>query len=268
VFDNYIAQHGPDDVRRQRLMLALLGAAVASSFVLASAAALDRLDIDRVEAPRAHVDIVDFTFVPPEPPETPDEVEVDDPREAAGGAVAERPRSDPPDESVSDLVDDPTSAARTPEPTGVPEGCPPGVPCGQGTGPLDGIPKVGPPGVGHCVGPGCCTGPQCERGRGSVKAPTPVDFSRLQCVRCPDPDIGALRRTAAARGKRAGTNRTSFCVDERGHTYDVRTKRRHGDPEVDRECRRTVDGWRFRPPKVGGRTRSTCSSVRFDIEFD
>ena len=37
---------------------------------------------------------------------------------------------------------------------------------------------------------------------------------------------------------------------------------------VDRICRDTVKQWRFRPFKVDGKARKTCSTVTFDIRFD
>ena len=85
----------------------------------------------------------------------------------------------------------------------------------------------------------------------------------------PDPQQKALSTTKAATfDGRPCANETTFCVDARGRTSDVRTASRCYDPAVDEVCRDTVSTWRFKPFIVDGEATKVCTTVRFDLKFN
>jgi TonB family protein len=105
--------------------------------------------------------------------------------------------------------------------------------------------------------------------RPSKPETTAISALRAVALRDPDPDPRKLRATRAASTGRPGQSEVSFCIDAAGRVHEVRTTRRFpGDPEVDRICRETVEGWRFRPFLAGGKPHRTCSRVSFTIEFE
>jgi TonB family protein len=92
---------------------------------------------------------------------------------------------------------------------------------------------------------------------------------KAQAIYAPDPDTNKLARTKAGTfDRRTGRSTVEFCVDTRGRVATARTIKKFGDADVDRICRETVLGWRFKPFTVDGAARKTCSSVTFDLHFD
>ena len=77
-----------------------------------------------------------------------------------------------------------------------------------------------------------------------------------------------LLRTLAGQRNQGGTSVVEFCIDTDGHVEDVRTKRSHGDREVDRVCREALSRWRFSPMAVRGKAQRTCSEMSFVIAFE
>jgi TonB family protein len=104
----------------------------------------------------------------------------------------------------------------------------------------------------------------------SEVAMKPIAVVRANTLYDPDCDAKKLAGTkSATMGKRPGTTKVSFCVDESGRVVDVKTAKAFpSDPGVDKICRETVSTWRFRPLMVGGKPQKTCSVVAFDIVFE
>jgi TonB family protein len=149
---------------------------------------------------------------------------------------------------------------------------------GAGGGELGGGPPGIPGGDARCLLPPCL-GTKPIVGRPPVPRPEPTAADPVQApikavmaasVYTPDPDQTRLSRTATGRTHRSpGRITIGFCIDGAGKTYDVRIRRGFpGDAEVDEICRATVAKWRFSPQRVGGKARSTCSAVTFDIRFE
>ena len=99
------------------------------------------------------------------------------------------------------------------------------------------------------------------------KTPTNVPWHAVKCAYCPDPNQGDLRRRASGTRK-AGSNRTHVCFDERGKVTAVRTWKSFGDKAVDAVLRDTVRKWRVRPPMRGSHPFATCTDVTFELHFD
>lgn len=97
----------------------------------------------------------------------------------------------------------------------------------------------------------------------------PIAAVRARCIYCPDPDQRKLASTSNGMfNRRNGRNQTQFCVDTKGSVSSVKTVQKFpGDPGVDGICRQTVKKWRFKPQRIAGRARETCSTVTFDLQF-
>ncbi|MEM7155024.1 MAG: hypothetical protein AAF799_19405 [Myxococcota bacterium] len=273
-FATLIDDHQELSDQRRRLMSSALMAAIVSIGVGTSMWVTEKLGINAV-APPKNVYQVTFQLNQVVPPTTPPPAPKVDPVKdtAAGGAAAQRKtvsvKPEPPEAEAPAL--EPVPARSRPKPvSGSP--LPPGVKPGLGS---IGIPG-GPPGIGTCITPPCAENPPPRRPISPIR-PEPKDLTRapIKTVMAkarysPDPDVHALARTTTGRtNRRPGRSTVSFCVDDTGHTVDVRTRRAFGgDPEVDRICRQTVSSWRFYPLKVGGRARKTCTSVTFELRFE
>lgn len=240
------------------LALALTGVGLGAAYWLQA------MQIHRVGAPEGFaVASLEWALFepppPPTPPPAPKSVVVDD---AADDQNTPARSSAPPVAKSPDTA----AAGETGERA---EG--PVVP-GDATARVPGLGAGGPPGLPPGVGTGTpcpgCSGPVGTPTPSPSAPPKPVPLSALECRVCPDPAAKALARTRTAlTTKRGGTNVTSFCVDEGGRPYKIRTKRSFGDPTVDAVALDTVRRWRFTPMRVGSKTRKVCSSVSFHIEF-
>ncbi len=264
MFDVYVHAHAPDLAARRRLTIALLGAATVLAGAMVATVSAERLSIARVAPPSVALDFVMTTAVLPltlVPPPPIDEKLIEKPRETPQDAVTDRTVPEPelkppPIEGRVDAEEGPDDDVTGPRAPGGPTGT-----------------LARPPGGPPCLIPGCKVGPARPAG---VAQPAvepgrelaPIDHVKARALAIPDPSEAALARTAAALERRAVRVAISFCVDPSGHATEVRTARSSGDAEVDRICRATVGGWRFRPANVNGRAITTCTETTFDIHFD
>jgi protein TonB len=267
-FETYLAGQATDPRARARLQIATMAALTAVSLGGVLTWTLDRLGLERVSAPTVDYAVFfEIGDVPPPPSAAPP------PRpQASAAAVDDRTEDDVEIDRHAPLEDDIDLEPVKPKGASAGERTGPGVPDGVG-------PRV--PGTTCLVPPCLGKDPIGSSFVPSVRRPIdrPVEDDRVMekigvvkenAVYSPDPDDKKLARTKAGTiDRRAGTSAVSFCVDPAGKVVDVRTKTRFpGDPEVDRICRETVAGWRFRPFTVGGQAKKTCSTVSFQIRFD
>ena len=252
-----------DPQRVQRLTAATMLAVVAVFTLLATAWTRERLQIERVTAPKPPpFELSSMALLPtqrPEPPAAPEDPTSGD--ATASPTAPTTPRAanleaGPPESGASASATGTTSATDENLPAlDQGGGCPGGV-CTAST-------RTGPPQRPVTPEP-CpdCKGPD-QAPPASRSAPRTVDFSTLDCLSCPDPDRAALRQTTA------GTVRVRFCVDARGRIEpaSLRVGPSFGDEEVDAIVRRAVQRWRFEPLRVAGQARRSCSETRFAIRF-
>lgn len=263
----------PDEVaeHRRRLMIGALAAATLSMALGLTSWTANKLGITRVAPPKNSYSVTLQVLEPPPPPAPP-------PAAPAAATTQAEDRPADSDEPVPPEPDDPPTEvvpidldarprASVPVPTGL---------HGSGKG-GSGVPGV--PGIGSSCPLPPCIGTNQMIGRPVVPQPktpaaepvqAPIKAVMATSIFSPNPDQARLSRTATGRShRRPGKTTVSFCIDGGGKTYDVRTSRRFpGDPEVDEICRSTVSKWRFSPQRVGGKARSTCSAVTFDIHFE
>ena len=258
--------------RRRRLMMATLAAATLSMALGLTSFTANKLGISRVAPPKHTYAVTLQVLEPPPPPAPPPAAPA-----AAKSDADERPAA--PDEPVPPEPDEAPSEVRKSDLDARPQArvAVPSPGDGGGGGRLGGdVPGI--PGGGRCLLPPCI-GTQQVIGRPLVPQPKTPDADPVQApikavmatsIFAPDPEKGRLARTATGRThRRPGKTTVAFCIDGGGKTYDVRTRRGFpGDPEVDEICRSTVSRWRFSPQRVGGKARSTCTSVTFDIQFE
>lgn len=276
-FATLIDDHQHISDQRRRLMSSALMAAIVSIGVGTSMWVTEKLGINAVAPPKNVYQVtlqLNQVIPPTTPPDAPEKEEEPVKDTAGGGApppqqksVASKP--EPPQSDAPALEDLPARSQTKPATRSL---VPPGLRLGPtGTG----LPGV-PPGFGTCTTPPCATNPPPTRPRSPIPT-APADLTRApiktvmaKARYAPDPDVHALARTTTGRThRRPGRSTVAFCVDDTGHTTDVRTRRAFGgDPEVDRICRQTVSSWRFHPLKVGGRARKTCTSVTFELRFE
>jgi TonB family protein len=98
----------------------------------------------------------------------------------------------------------------------------------------------------------------CPKPVPKMKTPVEVDAPRM------DPD--ALAGTTAAKEGKSGTVALSYCVDERGHTDDVKVSAPFDD-EIDAIAVETVRGWTFEPATRDGEPYYFCTDITFDLRF-
>jgi TonB family protein len=222
------------------------------------------MSILRMPGPKTRYEVAAVAIAEPpkivEPPVKPEEVA------AAGSEHDAAPTTERSSSTILETGDDrsePDIGSDTIGPPGIPGGPP-----GGGAACLGGVCGKGP--IGIPGGGGSCIGPQCKQVKMKPSALEPVPVSSLGCIACADPDVDALRRTAAGSRKSGGTNVTRFCVDSTGHVEagSVETETSHGDPAIDRVCRDAVKRWRFSPAKVSGQGRRACSEAAFRIDFE
>jgi len=98
----------------------------------------------------------------------------------------------------------------------------------------------------------------------------PLSVLRARAIYSPDPSAAALAKTKTGLGSHSpGQVKVQFCVGVRGKVSSATVVERFGsDPQVDRICRDAVKTWRFKPARVGGAAKTTCSEVTFDIHFE
>ncbi len=256
--------------RRRRLMMSGTLALTLSLGVGMLTWVGDKMGVSAVSPPKnAYAVTLQLELSPPPPPSPPPAPP--GPKDASSAVT--------PDE-VPPAVEPEAAPLESPDPrpapkTSGPSTSPPG-PSGGGGGSDKG--SIGmPPGPGCLIPP--CIGdtvtPPITISRPPVRTPpapavVPQSAVMARARFSPNPDPKRLAQTPTGRSHRTpGSSVVSFCVDERGETYDVKTKRGfRGDPEVNRICRETVARWRFTPMRVQGQARKTCSSVRFDIRFE
>ncbi len=230
----------------------------------------DKLGISAVAPPKnSYVVTLDTQITPPpnNPPPRGNGVVTD--KGAKDDEV--RPEEEVPEHVPREVV--PLDLTRAPKPVS--------------TGPSHGETGSGPAGSSKLpggAGPGCllppCIGTFAPKSivRSPIARPTPpapVDIRPLASVMAraiysPDPDPKKFALTRTGRTHRSpGRSTVSFCIGPAGRTQDVRTTRAFsGDRDVDRICREAVKKWRFSPLRVGGKARTSCSKITFDIEFE
>lgn len=257
--------------RRRRLMMGALAAATLSMALGLTSWTAERLGITRV-APPKHTYAVTLQVLEPPPPPSPPPAVAAAAKADTNDRPAETDEPVPPEQEevpteVVKIDLDARPQARVPVPSGIAGG--------GGAGGITGIP--GGNGARCPLPP--CIGTQQVPLRPSIPLPKPpapeavqepIERVMASSVFTPNPDQSRLSRTPTGLShRRPGKTTVAFCIDGSGKTYDVRVKRRFpGDDEVDEICRATVAKWRFSPQRVGGKARSTCSSVTFDIRFE
>lgn len=262
MFDVYMNAHAIDPGTRRRFVGASMLALAASMLAIGSYVGGQRFAIHRVEPPHVDLDVLLASIVsspplavePPPPPEGPkDEPAKDD----AASPSDER-------DDVEDVLEPPRPKKGGDARRVVGEG-------GDGTG--DG-PKSALFGGGMpCPIPGTCTtniGTLSRHNTDTTKATpvVPLSHVRERLRFSPDPSRADLLRTPAGQRGEGGTSVVSFCVDTDGRVDDVRTKRSHGDREIDRICREALSRWRFSAMQVRGKAHRTCSEMSFAIAFE
>lgn len=103
---------------------------------------------------------------------------------------------------------------------------------------------------------------------GLEPAPPPLPYYPAQAIYTPLPSSRLLRTTPSVRFRtpQRFEARVSYCVDERGATTDIKTRKR-SDPWLDRVLRDTIRKWRYKPAKIGGRPIRSCMRLRIFIWF-
>ncbi|TPV97310.1 MAG: hypothetical protein B7733_00235 [Myxococcales bacterium FL481] len=173
------------------------------------------------------------------------------------------------------LTSDLTAADVEPAPPGSEPGratVPLGVPGGKRGGVLGGVSGgvVGGTIGGELGAPRPPASPakrQVRRARSRLIRPLKEVMAQARWA--PNPPEEELKWTRTGLGsQRPGVSRTAFCINKRGRTEAVRTVTAFpGDPGVDAICRQTVQRWRFKPFRVGGRRMRVCTTVSFRIRF-
>lgn len=262
--------------RRRRLTSSALMAAALCMGAGTLAWVGDKMGIAAVTPPKNAYGILSFEIsTPPPPPPPPKGV-----RSAAAddSAQAREPQSqarpEPPAEPTLETIAAPTR----PKPRVPPSGSsseseagskgPRGVPWGaEGGDPRSRC--LVPPCLGKTVDLGKPPPIPTRKPEASPEK-APIEAVMATAIYTPDPDPARLARTPTGlTSRRSGRTTVEFCIGGDGRTRGVRTRSRFsGDPEVDRICRQTVSKWRFRPSRVAGKARTTCSTVVFDIRFD
>lgn len=269
MFDVYMEGQSVDPRTRMRMMMALVASLAVTTVAGSMSFAAGKLSIGTVGPPSfGAVELSIHTMAPmvrTDPPPRPKAPAT----KAAASAVAARTtpnprRGEPKAESNDGAPTEQVSKNRA----------------GFGSGSDEG--EVGIPGPESrgCVGVGCVpnapigTRPLSrvpnKTGSGPQKAREALSVLKARGIYTPDPQAAALAKTKTGLGtRRPGMVKVSFCVGPSGKVSSAKIARKFsGDPEVDRICRAAVQKWRFKPARVGGKARTTCSDVTFRIEFD
>ncbi len=264
MFEHYLRYQSVDP-RRQRMMG--IAAAVSGTLTLTLvtfAWAANKMDVTRVDAPSSELLVFQLTREdPPPPPPPPPSGGVQKPveEETREAKSEELPPDEPPEEDLTPREAPSRVPAVTPRGAGPRQGIP-GLPAGPG--------GLGIPGgrIGMPIGDPIAR-PTSERREVDASPLRPIEAVMAQAVFKPDPDKRRLSATKAAIfDKRPCTNQTSFCIDASGKVVELRTKKSCYDPQVDAIVRETLAKWRFRPFVVGGKAQRTCTTARFDFQFE
>ena len=272
MFEMYMEGHSVDPRLRARMMMALVASLAVTTAAGMGSWAAGRLSIGRVGPPQG-TDIMQLTLLTDVPAE-----QIEPPK-----------RSDPPPDEDTPSV----AAARTTtrpargKPAALDDGPPTEDPGKRKTvGVSDGDPRgeTGIPGPSNqlgCLGAGCV--PDAPLGKSPVigvppkpkpkvddTERAPLSVLKARSLYTPDPTVAALAKTKTGLGSRSpGRVKVEFCVGTNGRVSRAKVTQRFGsDPEVDRICKAAVQKWRFRPARVDGKARTTCSDVTFDIRFE
>ena len=99
-------------------------------------------------------------------------------------------------------------------------------------------------------------------------APAPLRYSPAQAVYTPLPHRRLLHTVPSVRFRtpRFYTAKVSYCIDERGKTTEIRTRKR-SEPMLDKILRDTIRKWRYKPAIVGGRAFKSCMRLRVHVWF-
>ena len=85
----------------------------------------------------------------------------------------------------------------------------------------------------------------------------------------PDPDRRKLAATSAAKAKKRVSARVNYCIDRTGKTYDIEVAEGTTAPDDLLEVlKKTVEGWRYKPPKALGGGTSVCTYMVFNLNFN
>lgn len=272
MFEVYMEGHGVDPQQRTRMIMALMAALAVTVSAGSASWAAGRLSIGTVGAPRGQ-DVLQLSMAPDlpqtrhDPPPPPEKKASDETAVVARGKTTTQPRR----KAASDEVPTEVPTEVTPRTRGV---------ASEGTEDGDsGL--VSLRNQAGCLGVGCVPdGPVIKdpiirrQGRGkppaAAKAREALSVMKARSVYTPDPAQAALAKTKTGLGSRgSGVVKVDFCVGPNGKVISSRvTKRFGGDAEVDQVCKAAVNKWRFKPALVGGKARTTCSEVTFNIQFD
>lgn len=264
MFDVYMNAHAIDPSTRRRFVGASMLALVASTLAIGSYVGGQRFAIQRVDPPHVDLDVLLASIVPSPPlavePPPPPDVEKDEPVDegAAAKPIVDR-------DADEDVLEPPRPKQGREGPRVVDDGG-----GGNGEGPKK--PWLGGGGV-PCPIPGTCTtnvGTLSRHNTDTTRTTpvVPISHVRERLRFSPDPSRADLLRTNAGQRGEGGTSIVSFCIDTDGRVSDVRTKRSHGDREVDRICREALSRWRFSAMQVRGKAHRTCSEMSFTIAFE
>lgn len=266
MFDLYMQEQQFDPRVRARLIVSLLAATAVTTGAMALMWTAQQFSIGQVRAPSSRAEVMlTLSTDPPPPPAPPPRHEgaAADTNDSAPSSAPKAKRAEPElDELPTDDFAPATGKAKPQGETGVPDGGGGGTPGLKGGG--------GTP----CLGPMCGPTPTPIGLPTTPRAPAivrkPLSSLRAHSIFTPDPDRKALAKTTTGMtSRRSGKVSVGFCIEASGKVTSTSLKRKFGgDPSVDKLCLAAVKRWRFRPAKVAGQARRTCSEVTFDLRFD
>lgn len=266
MFDVYMQEQQFDPRVRARLIVSLLAATAITTGAMATMWTAQQFSIGQVRAPSARAEVMLTLSTDPPPPPAPPPRHEGVATDADDSAPSSAPKAKSTEPKADDIpTDDFAPATGTPKTDGG-DG-------GTGTG------RTGVP--GRLNGGGTpCLGPMCGETTTPIGVPTqprtpatvrkPLSSLKAHSIFTPDPDRKALAMTTTGKTtRRSGKVTVGFCIEPSGKVASTSLKRKFGgDPTVDKLCLGAVKRWRFRPAKVGGQARRTCSEVTFDLRFD
>ena len=272
MFEVYMEGHSVDPRMRARMMMALVASLAVTTAAGSLSWAAGRLSIGTVGPPQGSemLELTLLTDMPPQqakPPERPEESKPDTESSVAAAKMTTRPRrGETPSDDDGPPTEEPGKHRSVGDPTGSDDGKPgiTGIRNQQG-----------------CLGVGCVPNgpiiadppiPGVRQPKTNVDATerAPLSVLRARSIYTPDPPSAALAKTKTGLGSHApGRVKVDFCVGTDGRVSSAKVTKRFGsDPEVDRICKAAVKKWRFKPARVAGKARTTCSDVTFDIRFE
>lgn len=271
MFEVYMEGHSVDPRMRARMMMALVASLAVTTAAGSLSWAAGRLSIGTVGPPQG-TDMLELSLLsdmPPQqakPPERPEASESETESSVAAAKMTTRPRrGETPSNDDGPPTEDPGKHRSVGDSTGSDTG------------------HTGITGIRNqrgCLGVGCV--PNAPVGKSPVHVPAtrprtvdtteraPLSVLKARSIFTPDPSSAALAKTKTGLGSHApGRVKVDFCVGTDGRVSSAKVTKRFGsDPEVDRICKAAVKKWRFKPARVAGKARTTCSDVTFDIQFE